>query len=182
MKSLWSAAGVVGVLLAAIVLAEVPPLPALAVWIDAHQSRLLIGVGVALLLGFVLFFGGILKLLMDRGQTLSHAQVEDVERSVHLAARPVAWRASRYRIFGAAAGRGGEETFALRELKVAWRSGEVWRDAEWRRRLATVVGALLSIIGICGGIVVIGPPWLKVLLGGALVYAFGRLAIGWRRN
>jgi hypothetical protein len=175
-------AGLLGVVLAAIVIAELPPIPRLAAWIDLHQSRLLIAVGITLLLGAVLFFGGILKLLVDRGETLSHSQVEDVERSVHMAARPVAGRASRYRIVGAAAGRSGTDTFALRELKGAWRNGEVWRNAQWRRRFVTVAGALLLVIGICGAGVVVGAPWLKVLLGGALIYALGRLAIGWRRN
>jgi hypothetical protein len=181
-KRLWSTVGTVAILLGAIVLAEVPPLPALAAWIDAHHAQLFLAVGIALLLGFVLFFGGIVALLVSHGETLSHAQVEDVERSVHLAARPVAWRASKYRVFGAAAGRGGSETFGLRELKAAWGRGDVWRDAEWRRRFATVVGALLSIIGILGVFVVVGPPWLKVLMGGALLYSLGRLALGWRRN
>jgi hypothetical protein len=182
MKGIGSAALVAGALLVAIVLAEIPPFPALAAWIDAHQPRLLIGLGIVLLLAFVLFFGGIVKQLMDHGETLTHSEVEDVDRSVHMAARPVAWRASKYRIIGAASGRGGTETFALRELKAAWRNGEVWRDPEWRRRLATVAGALLLVVGICGLGVVVGPPWLKVLLGGALAYAFGKLAIGWRRN
>ena len=45
-----------------------------------------------------------------------------------------------------------------------------------------IVGALLSTIGILGVFVVVGPPWLKVLMGGALLYSLGRLALGWRRN
>ena len=181
MWQLRDIAVLIGLLLAAIVLAELPPFVAAAAWIDAREWSLLIALGVILLLGFLLFFGGILKLLMDRGEPLSHADVEDVERSVRMAAQPVAWRASSYRVIGSAAGRQGAESFNLRELKGACRSGAVWRDPEWRRRAITVVGALLLVIGIFGGGVVVGPPWLKVLFGGALGYAFGRLGWGFVR-
>jgi hypothetical protein len=177
MRQLRDIAVLIGLLLLAIVLAELPPFAAAAAWIDARERSLLIAMGAILLLGFLLFFGGLIKLLMDRGEPLSHEDVEDVERSVRMAAQPVAWRASSYRVIGSTAGRQGEESFNLRELKAAWRSGAVWRDPEWRRRAITVVGALLLVIGIFGGGVVVGPPWLKVLLGGALGYAFGRL--GW---
>lgn len=181
MRQLRDIAVMIGLLLAAIVLAELPPFAAAARWIDAHEWRLLIAMGVILLLGFSLFIGGIMKLLLDRGEPLSHEDVEDVERSVRMAAQPVAWRASSYRLIGSAAGRQGDESFNLRELKAACRSGAVWREREWRRRTITVVGALLLVIGIFGGGVVVGPPWLKVLLGGALGYAFGRLGWGFVR-
>jgi hypothetical protein len=172
---------VIGLLLAAIVLAEAPPFAAAAAWIDARERPLLIAIGAILLLGCALFFGGILKLLIDRGEPLSHADVEDVERSVRMAAQPVAWRASTYRVIGSAAGRQGAESFNLRELKAALRAGAVWRDPEWRRRAVVVAGALLLVIGIFGGGVVVGPPWLKMLLAGALGYAFGRLGWGFTR-
>lgn len=177
MRRLRDIAVLIGLLVTAIVLAELPPFAAAAAWIDAREWPLLIGIGVILLLGFALFLGGILELLIDRGEPLGHEDVEDAERSVRMAARPVAWRASSYRVLGSAAGRQGAESFNLGELKAAWRSGAVRRDPEWRRRAITVAGALLLVIGIFGGGVVIGPPWLKVLLGGALGYAFGRL--GW---
>lgn len=181
MGRLRDIAVLIALLLAAIVLAALPPFAAAAAWIDAREWPLLMAMGVIVLLGFTLFIGGILKLLMDRGEPLSHADIEDVERSVRMAAQPVAWRASSYRVIGSAAGRQGAESFNLRELKAACRSGDVWHDPEWRRRAITVVGALLLVIGIFGGGVVVGPPWLKVLLGGALGYAFGRLGWGFLR-
>ena len=180
-RQLRDTAVLIGLLLAAIVLAEIPRVAAAARWIDARERPLLIAMGAILLLGFVLFFGGILKLLIDRGEPLRHADVEDVERSVRMAAQPVAWRASSYRVIGSAAGRHSADSFNLGELKSALRSGAVWRDAEWRRRAVVVVGALLLVIGIFGGGVVVGPPWLKVLLAGALGYALGRLGWGFLR-
>ncbi len=180
-RRLRDTAVMIGLLLAAIVLAEAPPFAAAAAWVDAHERPLLIAIGAIVLLGFALFFAGIFKLLIDRGEPLSHADVEDAERSVRMAAQPVAWRASSYRVIGSAAGRQGAESFNLGELKAALRSGAAWRDPDWRRRAVTVAGALLLVIGIFGGGVVIGPPWLKVLLAGALGYAFARLGWGFLR-
>jgi hypothetical protein len=95
---------------------------------------------------------------------------------------PVAWRATRYRVLGAAAGSEASDEFRLRDLKAAWRSGAVWREGLWRRRLVIVGGALLAIAGGLGCGIVAGPPWVKVLLAGMLVLVLGRLAVGWWRS
>jgi hypothetical protein len=124
-----------------------------------------------------LMMGGILKLLMDQDQPLGHAGVDDVERSVRLAARPAAWRASSYRVWGRTGGRQGSEQFTLGQLKAAWRSGAVRCDRVWARRFVTALGALMFMIGLLGSFIVLGPGWVKVLLAGALLYALGR--IGW---
>jgi hypothetical protein len=181
MRGLLNAAGMAGIVVAAIVLGALPPVVALSAWMEAHRLPLLTGLGVMLAVGFALFFGSILKLLMDRGEALEHSQARDVERSVRMEARPVFSRATKYRVAGAAAGRSGAESFTLRELKAAWRSGVLWRDAEWRRRGVAVLGALLLVVGGLGVGIVVGPPWVKVLLAGMLLYAFARLAGGWRR-
>jgi hypothetical protein len=174
-------AALVAVLLSAMILAQLPPVRAAAAWIDAREPPLLLAVAVLLALGFALFFIGILKLLMDRDEALNRDQAEDVARNVQLAARPVFSRASRYRVIGAAAGRGGAEAFRLHELKAAWVSGAVWREPVWRRRAATTVGALLMFCGISAGAVVVGPPWIKVLFVAMLAYVGGRLAWGWAK-
>jgi len=181
MRGVLRAAGFATLLLAVIIAAELPPLRALAAWIDAREPALLFAVAVVLALGFTLFFVGLAKLLMDRGETLDHSEAEDVARSVNLAARPVFSRSTRYRVIGAAAGRGGADAFRLHELKAAWCSGDVWRDPVWRRRAAITVGALLMVGGVFGGAVVVGPPWVKVLFAGLLVYVTARFAVGWAR-
>ena len=72
----------------------------------------------------------------------------------------------------------GSESFRFQELKAAWRTGAVWHDPVWRRRLVTTVGALMLVMGLFGLFVVIGPPWLKVLMSSALFYALARLTWG----
>ncbi|MEK6617231.1 MAG: hypothetical protein AABY90_00895 [Nitrospirota bacterium] len=178
MNRLLHIAGLLALVFVAAVLAELPPMPALAVWIQEREWYLMLGVGGVGVVGFTLMMGGILKLLMDQDESLSHADVEDVERSVRLAARPVAWRASSYRILGKAVGRQGSESFKLNDLKAAWRTRAVWHDPVWRRRLITTVGALMLMVGLVGFFVVIGPPWIKVLMGGALLYVSVRLTWG----
>lgn len=159
------------------VVSAIPPFPG---WFDkvaANETLWLITTGGSAVLGFMLMMGGILDLLMAQDKSLSHEGAEDVERSVRMAARPVAWRATSYRVFGQASGREGSESFTLRELKQAWRTGGWWRELIWRRRYIIVLGALLLAIGIFGVAFTVVPPPVKVLTGGALLYAIGM--IGW---
>jgi hypothetical protein len=167
---------------ASILLGEAQPVHSLSTWIDAHELALAAGVGCVLALGLVLFLGGTTKLALERGEPLDRGDIEDVERSVRIAAQPVTSGQSSYRFIGHAEGRAGEETFSLRELKSAWHRGAVRSDRDWRRRAITLLGVLLLAAGICGAGVVLGPTWVKVLLSGALLYVYGRLAWGWFRR
>lgn len=162
----------------AAVLAEVPPMRTIAGWIQEREWPLVLLTGGVGTLGFTLMMGGIIKLLMDQDESLSHTEVEDVERSVRMAAQPAAWRASSYRVWGRAKGRRGSEQFTFGELKQAWRSGAVWHESVWRRRLLTSIGALMMTVGLFGSFVVMGPPWLKVLMGSVLLYALSRISLG----
>lgn len=54
----------------------------------------------------------------------------------------------------------------------------VWHDSVWKRRVVTSVGALMMAVGLLGAFAVIGPPWLKVLMGGAWLYAMSMIAWG----
>lgn len=178
MRTLLNVAGGLALVFVAAVLAELPPVQAAVAWIEAREWPLIIATGSVGVLGFTLMMGGILKLLMDQDKTLSHADVEDVERSVRMAARPVSWRASSYRVWGSTGGRGGSDQFSFGQLKQAWKSGAVWHDAIWKRRAITAIGALMLTIGLFGSFVVMGPPWIKVLMGGLLLYAMTRISWG----
>jgi hypothetical protein len=163
------------------VISVLPPLPGWFEWVDAHRSEWLLLTSVAAALGFLLMMAGILWLIIDRGTPLSHQAAEDVERSVRMAPRPVAWRATSYRVWGTAQGQSAYDEFSFRAAKEAWWSG-AWRsDPIWRRRSLTAVGALLMTIGAFGIGFTLGPPPIKVLTGGALLYAITRTTWGfWR--
>ncbi len=181
MRKILNIAGGLALVFVAAVLAELPPMRVVVVWMQQHEWPLILATGGIGVVGFTLMMGGILKLLMDQDQSLDHAGVEDVERSVRMAGRPVTWRASSYRVWGHTAGRQGSEQFSFRELKQAWKSGAVRHDRVWKRRFITSIGALMMVVGLLGSFVVLGPGWVKVLLGGALLYAMCMISWGlWR--
>ncbi len=160
------------------VISEIPPLPEWLALVDAHRTPWLAITGASALLGFVLMMGGILDLVIAQDHRLGHEGAEEVERSVRLAARPVARRAASYRVWGRATGRQGAEQFTLREMKQAWQSGAWRRETVWRRRYLTALGALLMTIGLFGLGFTLSPPPIKVLTGGALLYAMGMIGRG----
>ena len=70
----------------------------------------------------------------------------------------------------------GEASFAA--VKEAWRLRS-WRYArKWRILFAMMGGAFLLLVGLFGLICVIAPPGIKLLFGGALLYALARTAWG----
>lgn len=165
-------------ILCAIVLGETPPLKTLDQFLRQQDPWPLAVTGGLTVAGLFIMMGGIVKMLMDQDESISHEDVEDVERSVRMAAIPVTWRASSYRVWGRTAGKQGADQFRLHELKQAWRTGAIWHEPLWRRRGTIAVGALMMIGGLLGVFVVVGPPWVKALMGGALIYIFVRLGRG----
>ena len=79
---------------------------------------------------------------------------------------------------GKAIGREARMTASFREIKVAFRTGDWLLDSKWRPICFGVVGTLLALIGMFGYFFVIGPPTVKVIVGGALAYALVRTAWG----
>lgn len=63
------------------VISEIPPIPGWFEMVDASQTPWLVATGSTAVLGFVLMMGGTLALLMDQDESLSHVEVEDVERA-----------------------------------------------------------------------------------------------------
>ncbi len=67
------------------------------------------------------------------------------------------------------------------EIKAAWRA-RAWRsNARWRRVFVTSAGALLFTFGLFSLFLVVGPAWVKVLVGGAMTYAAVMLVQGFRQ-
>lgn len=163
------------------VVSAIPPLPGWFEMVDANQTPWLVATGAAALLGLVLMMGGILDLIMAQDQPLGHEEAEEVERSVRMAARPVSWRATSYRVWGTATGREGSDQFTFREMKQAWQHGTWHRETVWRRRYITALGALLLTIGIFGVAFALGPPPIKAIVGGALLYAAVMLMRGFSK-
>jgi hypothetical protein len=171
-------------LLAAIFVAGVigeltPPLKALEAWMTDQRLPLMYATGGAAVLGLFVMLGGIVSLIMKRGEPLDHTGVENVSRSVRdgqMGQR--IWRTSTYRIFGPAAGASGDDEFSFAELKRAFRGGAILSDGVWRMRLLVLLGAALMFFGIFGVAIVLTPLALKLLLAAVVLYAVVRTAWG----
>lgn len=173
--------GMLAIVFVAAVIGELPPVKELGAAIDQHKAVLAaVTVGI-LVVGVVLLMGGILWLIMAKGEPMSHGEVENAARSARIAAEPTTWRASSYKVAGTAIGKDAADAFSAKELKEAARQGALLSDPVWRRRLMTLIGALMAGVGLFGVFVVIGPNWVKVLCAGALLYAAIRLLHTWRR-
>lgn len=71
---------------------------------------------------------------------------------------------------------GGEASFA--DVKEAWRRRS-WRyDGRWRILFVMMLGAIFTLFGVFGLIILISPPGLKFLMCLLLVYAIFRTALG----
>jgi hypothetical protein len=162
------------------VLTAIPGVSRADEYIHAHQRGLLLITGGVALLGFVVFMGAILDLLIVSGQPMSHAEVEDQAARLRVW-QPSAWKASKYRIRGRTGGTQAHTEFNLTELKAAWRNGAAWRDPPWRRNLAVTAGALTMGLGLFAILFVISPLPIKLIIAGAVGYASTRLVGGfWR--
>ncbi|MGH7324637.1 MAG: DUF3592 domain-containing protein [Candidatus Rokuibacteriota bacterium] len=161
---------------------SIPALKDLERLMIPHQAPLLaITIGMTVI-GFVLFMGGILsRIFGGAGEPMTHAEVEDLSRSVRLEARPALARVSWYRFRGRSAGSSFLEQFTLREAKEAWRQ-RAWRASpRWRSNFVVMIGVLLLAPGLFGIFIVLGPNGIKLLCGGALVYAAVRTITGFVR-
>lgn len=198
MKRARGLAIMLGLVLAAIVIGESALFKQIDTRILEHQRLLLIitiGLGAA---GFTILLGGGLSLAGAFGEPMSHGDVEEMMvQQRNLMAWPYSWRKFSYRVIGTAVGRQAEETVSFREMKEAWRQGEdkasfsemkeawkrrAWRsEPRWRRLFVMAAGGTMMFFGLFGLAVVVGPPAVKVLFGGAIVYAVARTVAGFAR-
>ncbi|HXG05078.1 MAG TPA: DUF3592 domain-containing protein, partial [Candidatus Binatia bacterium] len=159
-----------GLFFVASILGEaIPALKDLERLTERHQPLLLaVAAGMAAM-GFVLFMGSIFyRIFGGAGEPLTHAEVEDLQRSVRLEAQPVAGRVAMYRFRGRSAGASFSDAFTLREAKQAWRQ-RAWRASpRWRANFVVLAGAALFVTGMFGIVIVLGPAGIKLLFGAAV--------------
>ena len=166
-------------LLAGIVLSEVPILKSAERMIARSEGPLLaLTIGVAVC-GFAVMMGGIISMLLAGGASMTHEEIEDsMRRQRDASSLPYVWRRSTYRFSGVAAGQQGSMEASFSGIKDAWRTGEWRRDPHWRRLYVIAAGGTMLAFGLFGIFIVIGPMPIKVLMFGALAYATVRTAWG----
>jgi hypothetical protein len=175
MKGLLGEIGLIGgVFLFALLVDQITPLKQFDVYLKAHPQPWIglalsaAAVGLGLLL-FAWISWGILK-----GRPMSQDEAEEFMRSS--AGQSWVGFAPLGRVAGGIAT--PEGIASLHEVKDAFRSGAWLYNPTMRVYCVGVIGLLLFVLGGFGYFVVIGPPAVKVICGGAVAYAFGRTAWG----
>jgi hypothetical protein len=149
-----------------------PPMQRLHSWVELHQRQILWITIPLLVVGFVLFMGGSIHLVLTRGTPMSRKEIDALTARTRMLARePALWRGSVYRTRGIAVGSGAEEVFSIAEVKTAWhiRAWEV--SPRWRRRFAVLIGVALFGTGLFATLFVFAPAGIQLLLAGAWIYA-----------
>lgn len=178
LKSLWIWARNVATMLAIVFVALVvgeamPAFKTLDHVIARHEGPLLALTITMTFIGFALFMGGILHRIFfgGGGTPMSHADVEDLSRSVRESPGPAVARASAYRFRGRSAASSFNEQFTVKEAKAAWR-GRAWRTSgRWRSNFVVMAGVLIFTVGLFGIFAVTGPAGIKLLVGAVITYA-----------
>jgi hypothetical protein len=157
---------VFGLVIAAFVIAEIGPVGALCARIDAALALYpwLICIPIAWMVG-----GGILMLgaqfVSEPGQ-----QTPPTGAALDGAAAPMEYAEERGRWF-----RSFEMEASTDQVREAWRRRS-WRySRRWRVLFLMLLGAVLLAAGITGLFILIGPPFIKVLVAGLAAYAAVRI-------
>jgi hypothetical protein len=181
--SLSQVAWLAAFLLVAALAQSLPPLRRLDDFFRAHQRVFLISLGAAASVGLVLVIGGAVAMVLARGVAMSREEIEELERRMMRlkAGPPMALRWAAVRVPKAAVGAEDEDVATFSEIKAAFRARAWQASPYWRRFFSMMIGALLLAIGLFGVAVVLGPPAVKLLFAGAMLYAAIRLLWGFAR-
>ncbi len=172
MKGFFNLIGLIaGIFLFAVLVDQITPLKQLDAYLKEHPQP-----WAGLTLGAAAVgFGLLILVWISWGQLTGRPMSEDEAREFmsRNAGTPVVNRVFR----GKAAGIATPEGVAtFRQVKDAFRTGNWLRNPRMRVFCVGTVGLLLLLLGGFGYFVVTGPPAVKVICAGALLYAFGRTA------
>jgi ferric-dicitrate binding protein FerR (iron transport regulator) len=150
-----------GLVIAAFVLAEVRPVSDLSAQIDTAQAAhpWLIGIPIALMVA-----GGAM-MLGTPFLPAPRQQAPPTDAALDAAAVPMAYGEERGRL-----SRSVEMEATTGQVREAWRRRS-WRySRRWRTFFLMMLGSVLLAAGIAGLFILIGPPFVKVLVVGLASY------------
>jgi hypothetical protein len=161
---------ILAILVLAVIAELIPPLKQLTVYLNTHPQPYKTITIVASIVGWILFAVTIGYGLWTQGRPMNDDEALGfIEQS---AGSPTI----RRRFRGRAKGSEFHTEVSFRDIKEAWRSGE-WRyEQNWLPVFLGLLAVTLIAFGMFGFFFVIGPPLVKLLCGGALLYATVRTA------
>ncbi|HEX5757799.1 MAG TPA: hypothetical protein VF121_01250 [Thermoanaerobaculia bacterium] len=131
--------------------------------------------------GVLLFVAGALY-LGRHGVSMGQQEVEEMlRRNREAMAGPAVSKRWRYDFHGRSVGRAFDVEMSFRQVKEVLRSAGWWRDPARLSLIAPIAGGLLVVFGGFSLFILHGPAWLKVLLGGWLLYALARFSWAFAR-
>ncbi len=133
----------------------IPPVRALTDYLDRHPEPWLTLTIAATVVGWLLFAGAVLVGILAQGRPLSAGEA----------------RAQAGFRRGAGVGREFQMTRSFSSIKDAFRSGAWRRDPDWYPIFLGLAAMPLILYGMFGIAIVLGPPLVKALCAGALLYA-----------
>ena len=159
-----------------------PPLQRLHDWTQAHQRPLLwitIPLGV---IGFALFLGCAIAMVLAQGTPMSRREIDEMDRRIlEWSMGPASARASVYRNFGLVVGTQVKDSGSFADIKQAW-TARAWElSPRWRRMFLMMLATALLFCGLFGSFFVIAPAGVQLLIGIAFLYAVARTAAGFAR-
>jgi len=158
------------------------PLHNLEVWFMTHQRAFLLPLGVVAMLGFLLFLGSAVAMVLSQGTPMTRAEIEALERqSLRARLGPGRVRWAAVRVPRTAVGAHAEDGASFAEIKAAFHARAWLVSPRWRHFFLMTSGVFLLMIGLFGAGIVIAPEGVKLLLAAALLYACVRTAWGFSR-
>lgn len=124
--------------------AQIPAMRAVDVFVARHQGGFVSAAIVLLVLGFGLFFGGLIAMTIRKGRWMGGEELNDYYRCS--ITQPVL--GFRVKFAGGMTQFAARDPFTLADLKEAWRHGLLWRPPS-RNRIIRVIGITLVFLGFC---------------------------------
>ena len=164
---------IVAIFLFALLVDQITPLKQFDAYLREHSQP-----WVGLTLGAVVVGLGLLVFVWISWLKRSHRPMSEEEAQEFMRTSASQLNLNRV-VLGRAFGITAPEGVAtFRQVKDAFRSGAWLRDPYLRVFCVGVIGLLLLVLGGFGYFAIIGPPTVKVICVGVLLYVFGRTAWG----
>lgn len=159
-----------------------PQMQRLHAWVAAHQRSILLLAIPAGVIGFALFMGGVIHLILSAGAPMSRREIDDLAaRHRALAAGPALWKRYSYQTKGLAVGAQAEDRFTVAEVKAAWKVRAWEVSPRWRRIFVILTGVALFATCLFACLFALSSAGVQLLLGGVWAYAAVRTALAFLR-
>lgn len=130
-------------LLAGAGVAKIPVMRAVDVFVARHRVGFMSAAIVLVVLGFGLFFGGLIAMTIRKGRWMSGKELNEYYSGM---SQPVL--GFRMKFTGSMPVFAARDSFTLADLKEAWRHGVLWRQPS-RNCVIRTIGLTLVFLGFC---------------------------------